>query len=409
MMSAILSAALPTAALAPSWDALAAQAKRRPQGLLFDPARGDPEPEWFGSSDRLLLYRERNGWCPYSERVWLTLEVKGIDYATVLVDNTGPGPRPRGYSGSTPQVRWPETKRLQGESLDLMKELDRRYPETAPLWPPPGMPMTEVSSMVSAFKRAFPSNARPSSRSAFLFGWDGPLARSDFESALDRTEELLAKHEGGFFCGEALSAADIAWAPFLERWAAQLPCLHDGLLPKATPERWHHLSQWYLAMEEQVPAYACRLRGDEQSWQRVLAMQGFGNAGRAPALLRKGASEDQPLAALTDAENRVWAMYTSEGRVCATPQEELAARVADNREAIVRDACARNAFDSEGAADDGLRMVAALLRGTSMDDLDASARESAAAMAAHLEKRVCVPRDMGPIEAAALRILLARL
>eukprot|EP00964_Phaeocystis_antarctica_P082982 scaffold52133_cov62-Phaeocystis_antarctica.AAC.2 len=30
----------------------------------------------------LVLYRERNGWCPYSERVWLALEHKGIAYET---------------------------------------------------------------------------------------------------------------------------------------------------------------------------------------------------------------------------------------------------------------------------------------------------------------------------------------
>ena len=27
--------------------------------------------------------------CPYSERVWLALEHKGIAYETVLIDNTG--------------------------------------------------------------------------------------------------------------------------------------------------------------------------------------------------------------------------------------------------------------------------------------------------------------------------------
>ena len=52
----------------------------------------------------LVLYRERNGWCPYSERVWLALEHKGIiEYETVLIDNTGGG-RPSWYSGDTPQV-----------------------------------------------------------------------------------------------------------------------------------------------------------------------------------------------------------------------------------------------------------------------------------------------------------------
>ena len=33
------------------------------------------------------LYRERHGWCPYSERVWLALEAKGVDYDTIFIDN----------------------------------------------------------------------------------------------------------------------------------------------------------------------------------------------------------------------------------------------------------------------------------------------------------------------------------
>ena len=53
-----------------------------------------------GRSDRPTLYRERNGWCPYSERVWLALEYKGVEYDTVLIDNTGGG-RPAWYSGDT--------------------------------------------------------------------------------------------------------------------------------------------------------------------------------------------------------------------------------------------------------------------------------------------------------------------
>lgn len=32
-------------------------------------------------------------------------------------------------------------------------------------------------------------------------------------------------------CPVQISAADCAWAPFLERYAAQLPLLHSGLRP----------------------------------------------------------------------------------------------------------------------------------------------------------------------------------
>lgn len=69
----------------------------------------------------------------------------------------------------------------------------------------------------------FPSNAKPSSRAAYLFTYSGPLTRKDFEKALDNTEKLLSTHsDGPFFCGSQLSAADVSWAPFLERYAAQV-------------------------------------------------------------------------------------------------------------------------------------------------------------------------------------------
>ena len=56
-------------------------------------------------------------------------------------------------------------------------------------------------------------------------------------------------------------------------YAAQLPCLHEGLCPGRDRERWPLLGRWYRAMESEAPAYSCRLRGDDESWRRVLVMQ----------------------------------------------------------------------------------------------------------------------------------------
>ena len=135
---------------------------------------------WRG---HLVLFRERNGWCPYSERVWLAMEApnrlellrghrnwswllaknddiyyhkqccthliwertvlitkgystlatvgdvageaKGLEYTTVLVDNYGS--RARWIGGQTPQVQWPSGKR-HGESLDIVKALEPWMP-----------------------------------------------------------------------------------------------------------------------------------------------------------------------------------------------------------------------------------------------------------------------------------------
>ena len=151
----------------------------------------------------------------------------------VRIDNTGGG-RPSYFGGSTPQLRWAATGKTQGESLDLVRALDAAYPDSPPLWPPPGVDAAAVDAMVSAWRATFPRSARPSSRAAFLFSYDGaPLPLSTFSTTLEKTEQLLATHtEGPFFTGGTLSAADVAWAPFLERYAAQLPCLHEGLIPR---------------------------------------------------------------------------------------------------------------------------------------------------------------------------------
>ena len=84
----------------------------------------NPETPTF-STERPTLYRERHGWCPYSERVWLTLEILNQDYDTIRIDNTGGG-RPSYFGGQTPQMKWPDG-RTQGESYDLVQALDAKY------------------------------------------------------------------------------------------------------------------------------------------------------------------------------------------------------------------------------------------------------------------------------------------
>ncbi|CAK0823913.1 unnamed protein product, partial [Prorocentrum cordatum] len=249
-------------------------------GAAGDRLRAGP----LSKEEGLTLFRERHGWCPYSERVWLALEAKGLRYETVLIDNTGPGRKPRWWGGSTPQVRWADG-RTQKESLDIVRKLDAEYPESPQLWPD-----EEVTRLVDAFRDIFPKGTRPSSRAAFLFSGYGdmPVWRSEFEKTLTKTDELLGKHGGPFFYGARLTAADVAWAPFLERYSEQLPCLHAGLDPR-DPGRWPRLSAWYEAMMDRVPAYPARLRQFPPPWQ-------LGTPGRDPLEERAGCRHAWPSA-----------------------------------------------------------------------------------------------------------------
>eukprot|EP00439_Symbiodinium_sp_Y106_P002166 s2255_g1.t1 len=318
--------------------------------LLIDSVLQPDKPDLKG----LTLFRERNGWCPYSERVWLALEAKGLEYSTVLVDNYGR--RASWLGGQTPQILWAATRH-----------------DSTP----------EVTELVNAFKATFPKQTRPSSRAAFLFSWNGPIFRSEFEATLSKTDGLLARHPGPFFRGEKISAADCAWAPFLERYAAQLPCLHRGLRPYDR-SRWPKLAAWYEAMDELFPSYSARVRGDDASWRKVLAQAGYGNAGVPPHLVAKEDSS-HPQAATGD-----WAAYTQEKPFVAnSPHEEAAARIVRNREALAKDAVA-SGIVTEKQVDEGLR---------------GDVSDAVVAVAKYLDTRMCVPRDMGLLSTETFGIL----
>jgi len=380
---------------APSWEELEQllPSSKVPEPRIIDSALDPAKPNFKG----LTLFRERHGWCPYSERVWLALEAKGLQYETVLIDNTGPGRKPPWWRGNTPQIRWEDGK-SQSESLDIVRALDDKYPDTPRLWPD-----EEVTQLVNSFKSIFPKGTRPSSRAAFLFsGYGGmPVWKSEFEKTLDKTDELLGKHDSGpFFYGARFTAADVAWAPFLERYSEQLPCLHAGLDPRDAG-RWPRLAAWYEAMMRRVPAYGARVRGDSVSWRKVLSMAGYGNSGIAPVL-----TGDDGTTVGDDQSEGDWDSFAA-GRphVASTPEAEAAARVVRNRAAIFRDAVKQGSL-AEEEADVALRGLAALLMGRA-DEAEAS--PAAAAAAAYLDERLCVPRDMGVLPGRAVRGLADRL
>ena len=383
---------------------------------VLDPAR----PTF--SQTRPTLFRERHGWCPYSERVWLCLEIKGIQYDEVRIDNTGGG-KPSYFGGLTPQLRWPDG-RTQGESMDLVRDLDSEYSDQGPRLYPDGDDSDLVEDRVNKFRSTFPSKARPSSRAAFLFGYGGePLWKSEFERVLEETDKLLSEARGGgpFFCGSEVTAADVAWTPFLERYGAQLPCLHEGLDPRDV-DAYPHLARWYHAMEDAVPAYACRVMGDRSSWRKVLRMAGFGNGGLPPQIEdnfeEESYSEGAPLTAEEEARQlRLWGEYAKlRPHVAETPAAEAAAVLARNRDAILADIRGRASSSSKwierglpvedaDAMDLAMRGLASALMGEDADAIHGV--PGAAALAGYLDERMCVPRDMGALSAAAIKRLAA--
>ena len=382
------------------------------------------------------MYRERNGWCADSARIWLSLEVKGLQYTEV-----------RELSG-LPRLQL-ANGRVHGSNdgfESLIRSLDSAYPDSPPLWPPVGVGEPAVAEMVSAFDLAMPTNAREDRRAGFLFCRDegflyDPLPRATFEATLDAANELLARHDdGAFFCGAVFSAADVAWAPQLEKYAAQLPCLYPGLWPRCN-DRWPKLARWYEAMDGVAP-YACRVKGDAMSWRKVLSTAPWWPSGW-PA--RGGpdergdprggvleATEDEAAAAYGAApvSEDLWASYAA-GRPHVAPSAalEAAAMLMRNVEAVTRDAIQYRALPADSSAsdyDDALRMLVAILMaedsgaegraegslygatGSVSDGDGAVSAMAVSAMASYLDDRICVPRDMGAPPAAAIREVRAR-
>ncbi|KAJ1431008.1 hypothetical protein B484DRAFT_45253 [Ochromonadaceae sp. CCMP2298] len=333
-------------------------------------------------------------------------------------------------------MQWPGESRLQGESMDIIKSLDERYPS-------PPLYNAHTQTAVAAFRDTFPRNARPSSRSAFLFSNQGdPLPRADFERTLDSVESLLVQGQregqgegqrGPFFCG-AFSAADCAFAPFLERYAAQLPLLHSGLrVREGGGPRRPRLQAWFAAMDRPpLSFYPARVKGCDESWGRVLGQAGFGNGGIVPQSLSSASTSTSEAATTAGATptsapsaDAVWRHYAAaRAFVAPTARTEVAARIARNAEALVGDMQRTGAGGAGVGADEALRALALRLTrteggggggvegvgtgagtdaGTDTDTL------TALAAAEYLHARVCVPRDMGVLPVEALRGELASL
>lgn len=283
----------------------------------------------------------------------------------------------------------------QGESIDLLRALDQRFPGTPPLFP--AGYEDEVHRLIDQFRACFPKRTRPSSRAAFLFQSSGtPIFRSEFEKTLDATDAILAEHGGPFFLGTEFTAADCAWAPFLERYSVQLPLLHQGLDPRS-PER-PHLAAWYTAIETKVPAYA-RCQGDAHSWAKVLEQAGFGNGGMAPDTLTGAAAAP---AAVDNEALANWEAYAvTRPHVARNPAHEAAAKILRNRVAIANDMVRVGRATSKDEALRGLHSLVEVLasgHGSELSDLGRDA-------ARYFDSRMCVPRDMGRLPARAIRLL----
>lgn len=140
-----------SAVLAPTWEALHARAVATPTGarLASEAAQrveggGPPhvnaklrlfDAEGGEDSVRVTLYRDAAAWCPYCQKVWLTLEEKRIPYRVTTVPLDAYGYKPTWYSRLVDGGKLPAIE-LDGELLiesnRIMERLDATFSDHAP-------------------------------------------------------------------------------------------------------------------------------------------------------------------------------------------------------------------------------------------------------------------------------------
>jgi len=398
--------------IVPSWEQLEAKLPKAPHPLCF----ANSLPNDASQNQKIVLFRDKEAICPFSEQVWLALEVKNLDYVTVLVDTTI-----QENSWSSPlKVLWPDGS-TQTNSLDILEKLEQEYPgedtgKNGPnLYPTLSMAVDSVRCNIVRFQGVFPRNIQPNPYAPYLIRQKSPDERaiwvpeSDHMVTLEETDEVLEEYyQGPFLCGKDITAADLIWAPFLERYAAQLPLIYEGdnLTPRSS--EYESLKKWYEAMEEKVPAYSCRVMGDMATWQRLL--QTGVEQGLTPKVdLLPPRSKAIPTNRRKFDADAVWSQYIStRPHVAASPELECAAFYIRNRESVIDQASSKLTNMSVDEIEQALREILAALSASSSGENDVSGLSgNSRELASFLDSILSVPRDMGLLPAATLRNLVA--
>jgi len=418
----------------PSWDELSnALAK-----ALADNKNEQEEPTAL-----LTLFRDTNAWCPFCERVWVALRVKGIPYKEQLVSLQN---KPEWYKAMVPTTLVPAVlfhgdlynnnsdekrneRKIVWESLDVMKALDKEFPNHGPQllimdddnndeYSPAFKQAMELADSMNSAGFAFIY----SSRNETISDAEQETSKQNFVQELDNLDEALANAVGGpFRLGKDFTGLDAIIVPTLERWRYQLPITIGMDILENRP----HLQAWFDAMDSFSP-YSDRVAGDAYSWTATQAM--FSRY--------FGGGEDKPeVAKAIELSETLSQQMTSSFAdavvvdVDGTFALEAASKLISNYEAVVNDCTnaepksqkdVQRGTDSK-AADLVLRYVASILLSPNpsqeaaeaplvvldSDSSGTTATQDAALAARTVAARLCVPRDMGAPAAKLFRKVLA--
>mmetsp|Transcript_32335 Transcript_32335/g.71415 ORF Transcript_32335/g.71415 Transcript_32335/m.71415 type:complete len:438 (-) Transcript_32335:68-1381(-) len=398
----------------PSWKDLEAKlpSLRHAGPAIYDTTVSGPVDD-ANLKGKLAVYVDRNHWCPNTQSALLALEVKNAEYVKVLVDNDYTEPN------TLPRVQWPDGTVQEGKDMyDILEKIQKECPDGPDLYPQDISVSVDIvrASIERRFDGIMPRYTEPSSVAPFIFRdeqfreHEGEVVpKFKFQVSLEEVDEVLEEYDDGpYIAGKGITAADIYWIPYLERFAAQLPLIYEGLEPRS--REYEALKEFYDAMDEHVPCYSCKVKGRVQTWQHVL--EKF----HPHMELRKNVVvPDLPTRPSFDA-NKVWAKF-AEGKeyVASSPMLEAAAQIVRNHAELVDAAkAACQSISDEDAADAALRELCGVLASIERFDPDA-ASEAASKLSGNArdvasflvsEDGLAVPRDIGLIPSEALHALV---
>jgi glutathione S-transferase len=199
---------------------------------------------------RVTLYRDSASWCPYCQKVWITLELKRIPYRIEKINMRCYGDKPASFLRMQPSGNIPVAI-IDGvtynQSNDIMYALEETFPDNNPLVPTDPDARMRAQSLLRLERQIF------SAWMYWLTSRDTPDGdrRMNFISTLIEVEDALTATKGGFFLGEQVSIVDAMFAPFLERMCASLLYFKGFQIRVANGETTNFpaINRWFDSME----------------------------------------------------------------------------------------------------------------------------------------------------------------
>nr|ACN40973.1 unknown [Picea sitchensis] len=221
-------------------------------------SKSEPPPLFDGTT-RLYI----NVTCPYAQRVWSARNIKGLSQIQIVPIDLQD--RPAWYKEKVyPPNKVPAIEhngKITGESLDLLEYLENNFegPKLFPTDPAKKEAANELLKYIDTFtKNVFVALTKPE-----------PEAPQEAGPALDYLENALGKFADGPFLLGQLSAVDIAYGPFVERFQVVFPVLKNYDITADRPK----LLKWIQELHK-IEAYAKTVAEPEliiETYKRILA------------------------------------------------------------------------------------------------------------------------------------------